>query len=135
MEKELEEMSYRELVDEAKEFGLDTSGKKSEVLERVKKFQLTGQVDETDDNHVEVIEVVENSVETEQVEVVEEPKKPEELVLVKMERSNRLFEAVGKTFTTKHPFNLVTKDQESHLVNVVGGFRPATRSEIDSYYE
>lgn len=129
----LDNMTKAELVSEAEEYGISTEGTKAELLERLKAFEATGSEEAVEESAEEVVEEEAAPAEAEEPKT-EEPAK-ENLKLVKMERSNARFEAVGKVFTTKHPFHLVTEDEEAHLVDVVGGFRPATQREIENFYQ
>jgi len=68
-------------------------------------------------------------------EVEEEPGQEEEnLVLVRMTRSNYTYEVRGYKFTREHPFGLVTEEDADYLVEVEGGFQMATPSEARSFY-
>lgn len=55
-------------------------------------------------------------------------------VLVKMERKNYSFEVRGHRFSRQNPFALVDEDDADYLVNSLGGFRPALKSEVQNYY-
>ncbi len=55
-------------------------------------------------------------------------------VLVKMERSNPSYQALGYTFTSRHPYHSVPKEVAEHLVQNVDGFRLALESEVADYY-
>lgn len=58
----------------------------------------------------------------------------EDLVLLKMIRTNRTYQIRGYTFKTDHPFALVTEDDADYLIEVDGGFRIASPKEARAYY-
>lgn len=58
----------------------------------------------------------------------------EDLVLVRMTRPNRTFEALGYRFTSANPFALVKESAADTLVEDIGGFRVATPREAKEYY-
>jgi hypothetical protein len=55
-------------------------------------------------------------------------------VLVKMDRQNPSFEALGWHFTKEHPYVLMPSDEASHFLDSFEGFRLATPTEAQSYY-
>lgn len=54
--------------------------------------------------------------------------------LIKMVRSNPLFEVRGVRFTSQHPYALVSPEIAEHLLTREEGFRQATPSELQEYY-
>lgn len=60
----------------------------------------------------------------------------EEMVLVKMDRTNASFTiGSGYTFTRDHPYLPLPRSVAEHVMNNVGGFRPATEQEVQLYYD
>jgi hypothetical protein len=55
-------------------------------------------------------------------------------VLVKMERQNPYYEVAGKTFTSDHPFVVMTADEAQQIFDFEEGFRIATPREASEYY-
>jgi len=84
------------------------------------------------DNQLESDEDAEELVERDPVEV--EPIDTSNYVLVKYERNNPYFEAVGYAFNKRHPFASVPPEVATHLVRNVGGFRLALPDELADYY-
>lgn len=68
-------------------------------------------------------------------EVVErEPVDESDYVLIKYERRNPTWEAVGYTFTRRHPFKSVPAEVAEYLVLKQEGFRLALAKEVSDYY-
>jgi hypothetical protein len=59
-------------------------------------------------------------------------------VLVKMERKNPTYDILGRRFTQKHPYQVMTEAEAQELIDVAetegGGFRIANPSEAKSYF-
>lgn len=55
-------------------------------------------------------------------------------VLVKMERQNPYYEVAGKTFTSEHPFVVMTPTEAQAIFDFEDGFRIATPREASEYY-
>jgi hypothetical protein len=53
---------------------------------------------------------------------------------LKMTRKNPTFEVRGVKFTRENPFALVKEEDVDYLIEVVGGFEVARRSEVERYY-
>ena len=62
------------------------------------------------------------------------PNPNEEIILVKMERQNGLYETGGFTFTREHPYVAMAPWQAQAIFDTETGFRPATPKEIQEYY-
>ena len=58
----------------------------------------------------------------------------EEMVLIRMTRSNPTFEAWGYKFSKTHPYALVKESDADALIEKVGGFRVASPSEAREFY-
>lgn len=62
------------------------------------------------------------------------PDSETDVVLVKMERQNGLYETCGFTFTREHPYVAMSSWQAQMIFDSEQGFRPATPKEIQEYY-
>lgn len=63
------------------------------------------------------------------------PVKGENLVLLKMERSNPGYDAIGKYFFTReHPYQAVPRDDANEIFRLEEGFRLATDDEVREFY-
>ena len=60
--------------------------------------------------------------------------KAENSVLVKMERSNHSYQALGFTFSQEHPFVAMTESDAQRIFDTQEGFRLATPREAQEYY-
>ena len=65
-------------------------------------------------------------------ETVEEVK--ESTLIMRMTRENPIFQERGYTFTSNHPFAVVTERDADFIMATHEGFRPAMPSEIREYY-
>ena len=61
-------------------------------------------------------------------------KNSDDVILIKMERSNIAYELYGVRFTREHPYALVETDTAQKIFEVGEGFRPATPKELQDYY-
>jgi hypothetical protein len=65
----------------------------------------------------------------------EEKKEPSaDAVLIRMERSNGIFETYGLQFTREHPYALAEPDIAQLIFDTHEGFRPATPKELQEFY-
>lgn len=55
-------------------------------------------------------------------------------VLLKMDRKNGTFEALGHKFTREHPYALVSQQDAQDIIDMFDGFRLASPSEAKAYY-
>ena len=55
-------------------------------------------------------------------------------MLVKMERENQSYQAMGHTFTQEHPFVAMPEDDAQRIFDTQEGFRLATPREAQEYY-
>lgn len=62
------------------------------------------------------------------------PDPGEELILVKMDRQNGMYQTGGFTFTRDHPYVAMAPWQAQTIFDNETGFRPATPKEIQEYY-
>jgi hypothetical protein len=60
--------------------------------------------------------------------------KTEDAVLVKMERGNFSYQALGHTFTQEHPFVAMSESDAQKIFDTQSGFRLATPREAQEYY-
>jgi len=58
----------------------------------------------------------------------------EDMVLVKMDRANYRYDALGFTFTQAHPFVAMKPDVAQEIFDKEEGFRLATPREVQEYY-
>ena len=76
----------------------------------------------------------------ETVEVKIDKKKEKEIlksqntVLVKMDRMNHSYQAMGYTFTQQHPFVAMSEDDAQRIFDTQTGFRMATPREAQEFY-
>ena len=62
------------------------------------------------------------------------PSPGDDIILVKMDRQNGLYETGGFTFTREHPYVAMAPWQAQAIFDTETGFRPATPKEIQEYY-
>lgn len=63
------------------------------------------------------------------------PSKDEDLVILKMERANPGYEAIGKYFFTKDaPYVAVPRTDANEIFRLEEGFRLATDAEVQAFY-
>lgn len=60
--------------------------------------------------------------------------KTADAVLVKMERGNFSYQALGHTFTQEHPFVAMSESDAQKIFDTQSGFRLATPREAQEYY-
>jgi hypothetical protein len=58
----------------------------------------------------------------------------EDMILVKMDRPNARYDALGFTFTRDHPFVAMKPDMAQDIFDKEEGFRLATPREVQEYY-
>lgn len=73
--------------------------------------------------------------EPEEDDLVEEFKKPEQTVLLKMERQNPLLQIRGYTFKRDHPFVPVSQADAEYILTHETGFKIAMPSEAEAFYK
>lgn len=136
-----EEMKRNELDKVAEEFAVDTKDvkNKTELIERLtdegvtfKEWEKMQKVNE-EEMELASATTLPADVDEPEVESNEEPS-AENTFLVKMERQNPSYDAIGKTFTSKHPFMVCTKEEVDRLMYEHTGFRMATPQEVEEYY-
>lgn len=62
------------------------------------------------------------------------PDPNDEMILVKMDRQNGMYQTGGFTFTREHPYVAMAPWQAQSIFDNEIGFRPATPKEIQEYY-
>lgn len=60
--------------------------------------------------------------------------KKEDAVLVRMDRDNHSYQALGYTFTREHPFVAMSESDAQKIFDTQYGFRLATPREAQEYY-
>lgn len=60
--------------------------------------------------------------------------KPQKTILVKMDRMNHSYQAMGYTFTQQHPFVAMSEDDAQKIFDTQTGFRLATPREAQEFY-
>ena len=60
--------------------------------------------------------------------------KPQKTILVKMDRMNHSYQAMGYTFTQQHPFVAMSEDDAQRIFDTQTGFRMATPREAQEFY-
>ena len=60
--------------------------------------------------------------------------RPNEKLLIKMERKNPLYQTRGHTFTSKNPYALVSPEDADYILRHEDGFRQALPSELQEFY-
>ena len=60
--------------------------------------------------------------------------KPQNTILVKMERMNHSYQVRGYTFTSQHPFVAMSEDDAQAIFDTQKGFRMATPREAQEFY-
>lgn len=133
-------LKVAELKEVAEEFAVDLEGatKKADIVVALDEFGVTW------DDYEALLARREAGKESAE-KMFEKPNTPKpekkafrptaELVLVKMDRANPMYEANGFMFTREHPFVPMTEDQAMDLFDLEPeGFRFATPREAQEYY-
>jgi hypothetical protein len=142
---ELDELNKEELLAVAKQFG-------TEVKRTISKKDLVARLEE-DGVTPELVNAFGDGpaqLEEQKLELGLQPLKPgeleetaqpaeideeeDDLVLVRMTRTNRTYEVRGYRFTREHPYALVKEDDADYLIEVEGGFRATSPKEVKAYY-
>jgi hypothetical protein len=127
------ELKITELRKAAESFAIETAGVKTkqEIIALLEEEGITYQMYDKF-----------NNVKKEDIEIPEIEKKKREQktmnkenqVLVKMERSNFSYQALGHTFTQDHPFIAMSETDAQRIFDTQRGFRLATPREAQEYY-
>lgn len=131
-----ESMKLDELKTVADNFGVDTENAKTKKLlislldEEGVTYDLYNKFYSAEKDNPE--EYVENfQTRNQQLNL---PNNTNDIVLVKMDRQNGLYETNGFAFTREHPFVAMAPWQAQQIFDSENGFRPATPREIQEYY-
>ena len=126
------ELKLPDLKKVADSFGVDISDVKSkvEVVARLEEECITWQMYDKF-----------NNAEKEEIKVpaFEQKKREAKLtkgnsVLVKMERNNHSYQAIGYTFSQEHPFVAMPEKHAQNIFDTQVGFRLATPREAQEFY-
>lgn len=128
------DMNKEELIGVAKMYGTDVKQQMSKAA-IIKEIEADGVTYEDYKAFLAVAEDTEDDLAVGAPEPeVEETESQDKANLIKMTRTNFTYQIRGYQFTRQHPFALVSDDDAEYLVEVVGGFRPATPKELSSFY-
>jgi ketol-acid reductoisomerase len=127
------DLKLGELKKAAESFAVDLDGSKTktEIVALLEEEGITYQMYEKF-----------NSVEKEEIEISEIEKKQREKkimktensVLVKMERGNFSYQAMGHSFSQEHPFVAMSESDAQSIFDTQEGFRLATPREAQEFY-
>jgi len=126
-------LKISDLKKAAESFGVDLDGSKTktEIVALLEEEGITYQMYEKF-NNTEKQEIEISEVEKKQRE--KKIMKTESSVLVKMERDNFSYQAMGHTFTQQHPFVAMSERDAQSIFDSQGGFRLATPREAQDFY-
>ena len=127
------DLKITELKKAADSFGVDlgTAKSKSEIVALLEEEGITYQMYDKFTN------VEKQDIEISEVEKKQREKKimkTENSVLVKMERGNHSYQAMGHTFTQEHPFVAMPESDAQGIFDTQQGFRLATPREAQDFY-
>jgi hypothetical protein len=126
-------LKVKELKEIAENFAVDTDGlkNKADIIAALAEEGVTWSV------YQDTIKNIEDSKE-EADEVLPRldpnQKLDEDMVLVRMDRPNYRYDALGFTFTKEHPFVAMKPDEAQEIFDKEEGFRLATPREVQEYY-
>lgn len=126
-------MKVHELRDIASSFGVDLGDarNKADIIAHLAEEGVTWDIY----NNVSTAErPVDTEIETFYQKKQTGPADGENLILVKMERANPLYEVNSYTFTSKHPFVAMPEEDAQEIFDREKGFRIATPKEARSFY-
>ena len=127
------ELKITELKKVAEDFGVDISEVKTkqEIAALLEEEGVTYQMyDKFVNAEKEEIEIPESEKKKREKKIL----KTENSVLVKMERSNHSYQAVGYSFSQEHPFVAMPESEAQNIFDTEEGFRLATPREAQEYY-
>lgn len=125
------ELKLPDLKKVADSFGVDISDIKSkvEIVARLEEEGITWQMyDKFNNAEKEEIKVPAN------VRKKADPLTKSNSVLVKMERNNHSYQAIGYTFSSEHPFVAMPEQHAQQIFDTQVGFRLATPREAQEFY-
>jgi hypothetical protein len=127
------DLKISELKKAAESFGVDLDGSKTktEIVALLEEEGITYQMYEkftnTEKQEIEISEVEKKQREKKIM-------KTENSVLVKMDRDNFSYQAMGYTFTQQHPFVAMSESDAQGIFDSQDGFRLATPREAQEFY-
>lgn len=127
------DLKITELKKAADSFGVDlgTAKSKLEIVALLEEegitYQMYDKFANSDKQEIEISEVEKKQREKKVM-------KTENSVLVKMERMNHSYQAVGHTFSQEHPFVAMSESDAQTIFDTQPGFRLATPREAQEYY-
>lgn len=126
-------LKVKDLKSLAADFAVDANGlkNKAEIIAALSEEGVTWSV------YQSTLKNIENAKEdSEEVLPRLDPnqKLDEDMVLVKMDRANYRYDALGFTFTQAHPFVAMKPDAAQEIFDKEDGFRLATPREVQEYY-
>jgi hypothetical protein len=127
-----ETLKLSEIKKIAEDFGVDIENLKSktDIIASLSEEGVTWAV------YSKTLKDVEDAKEEIEVLPKFDPKKAQDKdsVLVRMERANFRYDALGYTFTQQHPFVAMTEDEAQEIFDKEEGFRLATPKEVQDFY-
>jgi len=127
------DLKISELKKAAESFGVDLDGSKTktEIVALLEEEGITYQMYEkftnTEKQEIEISEVEKKQREKKIMKI-------ENSVLVKMERDNFSYQAMGHAFTQQHPFVAMSESDAQRIFDTQDGFRLATPREAQEFY-
>ena len=134
-----EKLTKKELLRTAEEdfaVDVDKSWKKAQVIEALDEsgVDFAMYLEANPEKAEEYSEVPANIVQEPLVAPQQPTDEDEPKILIKMLRSNPLFEIRGYRWTQKHPYVAVSVKDAEHILIKEEGFRQATPGELQEYY-
>jgi len=127
------DLKINELKKAAESFGVDLAGSKTKTEiaalfeEEGITYQMYEKFNNTEKQDIEISEVEKKQREKKIM-------KNENSVLVKMDRGNFSYQAMGHTFTQHHPFVAMSESDAQRIFDSQEGFRLATPREAQEFY-
>jgi len=127
------DLKISELKKAAESFGVDLDGSKTktEIVALLEEEGITYQMYEKFTNtEKQEIEISELDKKQREKKIM----KTENSVLVKMDRDNFSYQAMGHSFTQQHPFVAMSESDAQRIFDTQEGFRLATPREAQEFY-
>jgi hypothetical protein len=127
------DLKIAELRKVADSFGVDASSAKSKqeiaalLEEEGINYQMYNKFANAEKEEIEVPEFEKQKREKKSL-------KSQNAMLVRMERDNQSYQALGYTFTQQHPFVAMSESDAQSIFDTQEGFRLATPREAQEYY-
>ncbi|CAB4185698.1 hypothetical protein UFOVP1119_102 [uncultured Caudovirales phage] len=127
------ELKIADLKEVAETFGVDAKSLKS-------KQEIVAVLEEEGISYDMYVKL--QKIEKVDIEIPESEKKkregkkakPDNSMLVKMERMNHSFQTMGYTFSQQHPFVAMSEEDAQRIFDTQDGFRLATPREAQEFY-